>query len=80
MPEHQKTISNSLPVGQEEAVVRITPGVTAELAALDHVDSRTQQLTSISLNARDEFILSRVFSLGHHPNFWISAGDRRDAL
>ena len=45
----------------------------------------------INLNARDEFILSRAFSLGHHPNFWIaallirvltspSAGCRRDAI
>jgi hypothetical protein len=25
------------------------------------------------LNARDEFILSRAFSLGRHRNFWISA-------
>jgi NRPS condensation-like uncharacterized protein len=25
------------------------------------------------LKARDEFILSRAFSLGYHRNFWISA-------
>jgi len=30
-------------------------------------------LTSRSLNARDELLLSRAFSLGHHRNFWISA-------
>ncbi len=73
MPEHRKTISNSLPVGQQAAVARITPGVTADRQALDHVGRKTQRVTSRSLNARDEFILSRAFSLGHHRNFWISA-------
>ena len=34
---------------------------------------RNQQLTSRSRNARDEFLLSRAFSLGHHWNFWIFA-------
>jgi hypothetical protein len=29
----------------------------------------------IHLNARDEFVLSRAFSLGHHRNFWISTFD-----
>jgi hypothetical protein len=59
MPEHRKTISNSLSVGQEEAVARITPEVSAELQALDHAGRRTQQLTSRSLNARDEFVVFR---------------------
>jgi len=47
--------------------------------------------TGIHLNARDEFLLSRAFSLGHHRNFLISAllirspnlpsaGCRRDAF
>src|SRR5437762_1512647 len=73
MPEHRKTLRHLLCLGQREAVPRITPGVSAELKPLDHVRRRTQQLTSRSLNARDEFILSRAFSLGHHRNFWISA-------
>src|SRR6266481_2775255 len=73
MPEHRKTISHLLLVGQREAVATISPGVSAQVKRLDHVSRRTQQVTSRSLNARDEFILSRAFSLGHHRNFWISA-------
>ena len=37
---------------------------------LDHADLKIDR---IHLNARDEFLLSRAFSLGHHRNFWISA-------
>src|SRR5206468_2282566 len=70
---HRRTSSRSLSVGQEAAVARITLGVTAALKALDHVGRRTQQVTSRSLNARDELILSRAFSLEHHRNLWISA-------
>jgi len=73
MPEHRKTLSRSFSLGHREAVAAISPGVSAELNRLDHVRGRTQQLTLRSLNARDEFILSRAFSLGHHRNFWISA-------
>ena len=53
-----------------------------------HVDLK---INRIHLNARDEFVLSRAFSLGHHGKFLISvllfqsatspsAGGRRDAL
>src|SRR5437899_3621760 len=73
MPEHRKTLRHLLFLGQREAVPPITPGVSAQVKRLDHVSRRTQQVTSRSLNARDEFILSRAFSLGHHRNFWISA-------
>src|SRR5882724_5348981 len=69
MPEHRRTISYLLLVGQRAAVATITPGVSAQVKRLDHVSRRTQQLTSRSLNARDEFLLSRAFSLGHHRNF-----------
>jgi len=44
-PEHRKTLSRMLLVGQLEAVARITPGVSAELQTLDHVGRRTYQLT-----------------------------------
>src|SRR5439155_16010437 len=73
MPEHRKTLRHLLFLGQREAVPTITPGVSAQLNRLDHVSRRTQQVTSRSLNARDEFLLSRAFSLGHRRNFWISA-------
>ena len=42
MPEHRKTLSRMLLVGQREAVARITPGVSAELQPLDHVNRRTR--------------------------------------
>ena len=37
---------------------------------LDHADLKIDR---IHLNARDELLLSRAFSLRHHRNFWISA-------
>src|SRR5882724_5579508 len=83
MPEHRRTLSNLLLVGQREAVAIITPGVSAELKRLNV--RRTQQLTSRSLNARDEFILSRAFSqditgiearLRRHPPFPIQCPTR----
>ena len=37
---------------------------------LDHADLKIDR---IHLNARDEFLLWRAFSLGRHRNFWISA-------
>ena len=43
---------------------RITPEVSAELQALDHAGRRTQQLTSRSLNARDEFVVFRAAVAG----------------
>ena len=70
MPEHRNSLSNLLLVGRREAVAAITPGVSAELKRLDV--RRTQQVTSRSLNARDEFILSRAFSLGHQRILWSS--------
>ena len=33
------------------------------------------KIDRIHLNARDEFLLSRAFSLGHHRNFWIRLAD-----
>jgi hypothetical protein len=48
--------------------------LTSLLHALDLLDVHADlKIDRIHLNARDEFLLSRAFSLGHHRNFWISA-------
>ena len=75
-PVRRKTSRRLLSGVEQEAVATTTPEVTAVLCPFASTNSggfRTQQVTSISLNARDEFILSRAFSLGRHRNFWISA-------
>ena len=46
--------------------------VLTSLVDLLHVHADLK-IDRIHLNARDEFLLSRAFSLGHHRNFWISA-------
>ena len=51
MLEHRKTSNNSLPVGQEEAAARITPGVTAELETLDRVDELLNLLDLLHVHA-----------------------------
>ena len=46
MPEHRKTSSRSLPVGQREAVVAITPGVSARTDRVGHVTSTRPPLNA----------------------------------
>ena len=46
--------------------------VLNNLVDLLHVHADLK-IDRIHLNARDEFLLSRAFSLGHRRNFWISA-------
>jgi len=43
----------------------------------DHADLKIDR---IQLNARDEFLLSRAFSLGHHRNFSIRSKAARKKL
>ena len=49
-----------------------------DLLDLLHVHADLK-IDRIHLNARDEFLLSRAFSLGHHRNFWIRSKAARSA-
>ena len=52
--------------------------VLTSLVDLLHVHADLK-IDRIHLNARDEFLLSRAFSLGHHRNFWIRSKAARSA-